>query len=207
METSKHKIIKIASTLFLLYGFRSVTMDHIAQEGHISKKTIYLCFESKELLISAVLHELEQNIKTQINNVLFESDNPVKAFSDISYCIFYQQFKQSSPAFSTLKKYYPKQYCLFYNMTWKLFSDKAGKQLKKGISEGLFIPQVKVTRFCYILIHILLIMPNETETAFQKNFVPNMLIEKTIYYALRSIATPSGIATLEKIESNQFKKI
>ena len=47
----KDKIISKATELFLKLGFKSVTMDDIATEMCISKKTIYKFFCNKEILI------------------------------------------------------------------------------------------------------------------------------------------------------------
>ena len=47
----KEKIIKKATDMFLKLGFKSVTMDDIACEMCISKKTIYKYFSNKEKLI------------------------------------------------------------------------------------------------------------------------------------------------------------
>ena len=47
----KDKIIAKASEMFLKLGFKSITMDDIAGEMCISKKTIYKYFCNKEVLI------------------------------------------------------------------------------------------------------------------------------------------------------------
>ena len=47
----KENIITKASELFLTLGFKSVTMDDIANEMGISKKTIYKYFNNKEILV------------------------------------------------------------------------------------------------------------------------------------------------------------
>ena len=43
----KDKILLNASNMFLIYGFKSVTMDDLANKIGISKKTIYQHFENK----------------------------------------------------------------------------------------------------------------------------------------------------------------
>lgn len=48
-------IIEGADRLFLTYGCKRVTMDQIAQELHISKRTIYEQFEDKRALLDACL--------------------------------------------------------------------------------------------------------------------------------------------------------
>ena len=49
----REKIIHNASELFITYGFKSVTMDDIANKLGISKKTIYQHFENKTKLVEA----------------------------------------------------------------------------------------------------------------------------------------------------------
>ena len=49
----KEKILIKAIDLFINYGFKSVTMDDIASEMHISKKTIYSHFNNKTELVEA----------------------------------------------------------------------------------------------------------------------------------------------------------
>ena len=43
----REKILDTAGNMFLNYGFKSVTMDDIANEIGISKKTIYKYFQNK----------------------------------------------------------------------------------------------------------------------------------------------------------------
>ena len=53
MET-KERIINAASELFFKYGTKSITMDDIAREIGVSKKTIYQFFKDKNELVSEV---------------------------------------------------------------------------------------------------------------------------------------------------------
>lgn len=52
MET-REKIIQIALEQFLVFGIRAVTMDEIARQAGVSKKTIYEEFANKEDLVNA----------------------------------------------------------------------------------------------------------------------------------------------------------
>ena len=53
------KSIVVTSTeLFLTLGFKSVTMDDIAEEMKISKKTIYMFFANKEALVQSVVFSM-----------------------------------------------------------------------------------------------------------------------------------------------------
>jgi len=51
----RHRIITEARRHFFSHGFRSVTMDDLARELAMSKKTLYACFPSKSALLEAVI--------------------------------------------------------------------------------------------------------------------------------------------------------
>ena len=51
----RQRIVAAARQYFFTHGFRRVTMDDIAEELGISKKTLYTCFTSKLSLLTAVL--------------------------------------------------------------------------------------------------------------------------------------------------------
>ena len=44
---SKDKIVEAARKLFYKYGFKKVSMDEIANEAGVTKRTIYMYFKSK----------------------------------------------------------------------------------------------------------------------------------------------------------------
>ena len=62
----EEKILQIAQKLFLTYGFKTVTMDDIATELSISKKTIYNFFPNKNKLVDIV----ENKFNSQITDVI-----------------------------------------------------------------------------------------------------------------------------------------
>ena len=57
------EIIEKASYLFLKYGYKSVTMDDLAEHMRISKKTIYECFDDKISLIRASVWYIFDEVK------------------------------------------------------------------------------------------------------------------------------------------------
>ena len=65
------EIIEKASYLFLKYGYKSVTMDDLAEHMRISKKTIYECFGDKISLIRASVWYIFDEVKIKIINIHF----------------------------------------------------------------------------------------------------------------------------------------
>ena len=51
----KETVLKKSLELFIRNGFKTVTMDDIAKELGISKKTIYLHFSAKDELVKATV--------------------------------------------------------------------------------------------------------------------------------------------------------
>jgi AcrR family transcriptional regulator len=66
----KSKIIQFAEIKFLKHGFYKSTMDEIAVELRISKKTIYKYFESKDILIEAVLEAVMITYRQKIQEIV-----------------------------------------------------------------------------------------------------------------------------------------
>lgn len=55
---ARQRILSIAQGLYKTNGFKEVTMDRLAQEAEISKKTIYHFFGTKTVLVEAVIQGL-----------------------------------------------------------------------------------------------------------------------------------------------------
>ncbi|HUT98631.1 MAG TPA: TetR/AcrR family transcriptional regulator [bacterium] len=67
-DPRRRQILEAAGRLFYRYGPRKTSLDDIARECRISKKTIYGCFEGKDGLVRAVLFEL---VYEKIDSVLW----------------------------------------------------------------------------------------------------------------------------------------
>lgn len=65
----EQQIIEAARKLFGKYGFKKVTMDEIAREANVTKKTVYTYFSSKEELFKYFIDEELKNMKKIIEKV------------------------------------------------------------------------------------------------------------------------------------------
>ena len=85
----RERILKTAEELFMKFGIRSVTMDEIASELGISKKTIYMHFEDKD----AIVHEVatfRMNYKSRHfpTKLLIDSDEMLSSSGICRFFIF-----------------------------------------------------------------------------------------------------------------------
>lgn len=99
-EHIRLKILNWVESGFLNYGYRNFSMDEIANELHISKKTIYKIFSTKEELIrAAIINQLSNPYSNVIKILKDESDIIVK-FIDLSVLVekYYTVFNDISLA-------------------------------------------------------------------------------------------------------------
>ena len=64
----EEQIIIAAKCLFTKYGFKKVSMDEIASEAGVTKKTVYTYFQSKEELLKYCIKEELGNMKKIIED-------------------------------------------------------------------------------------------------------------------------------------------
>ncbi len=70
----KQRIHEKSLDHFLRFGFSKVTMNEIAEELGMSKKTLYHYFPSKEDLLAAVVTRLHEDTATEIETLVGRSD-------------------------------------------------------------------------------------------------------------------------------------
>jgi hypothetical protein len=190
----KNKIIAKATDLFLKLGFKSVTMDQIANEMCISKKTIYKYFCNKELLITESTAEAHKAVHKSIDVIVDKNYNAIEENFEIRK-MFREMFKgaDSSPTYQ-LKKHYSE----IYNelMTRELYKCNSlfKQNIEKGIQEKLYRKDLNLD-YC-ILFYYTLIFSISGNTSSEKE--SSKLELEALEYHTRAMATPKGILELEK---------
>lgn len=71
-------IIREALNHFLKNGSKIITMDDIATEFGLSKKTLYNLFENKETLVAEAVHLMWNNYMEKVNTILSKEENPIQ---------------------------------------------------------------------------------------------------------------------------------
>jgi AcrR family transcriptional regulator len=72
------QVITAARREFFLHGFRRVSMDDLASELRMSKKTLYGCFPSKSLLVEAVLKDKFHEVETDLGRLVSEDSSDIE---------------------------------------------------------------------------------------------------------------------------------
>ncbi|HET7819768.1 MAG TPA: TetR/AcrR family transcriptional regulator [Bacteroidia bacterium] len=143
MDT-REQILVAAQKLFFRNGIRSVSMDDIAADCGISKKTIYQIFTDKDELVHELMKEkliedeksvraIHESCENVIEELLNISKHMEKVFSQIHSSIFYD-----------LQKYYPKTWALFTGFKESCILKTVEESLIKGIKQGLIRPEIDI---------------------------------------------------------------
>lgn len=196
MDT-QDKIFTKAEELFLKYGVRSVSMDDIARELGMSKKTLYVVAKNKEELIYKVLEnhfarekkfccDLTNNTNHAIEEMLLLTRHFMEQFRDTSQVVLFD-----------LKKYYPKAFRLVEEYRNSFVLQNILSNIKKGIRQGLYrndfnpelIARFYTAKFDFIF----------NSDAFPlKTFSLSEINRESIIYHIRGIASAKGLAYLNK---------
>ena len=193
----KHSITQKALTYFLQYGFKTFTMDDLANSLGISKKTLYEQFASKNDLVEATLdyalemtcHQVDKFVSGEgsvIENV-FRNQIEVQNLFD---------FNSSKPIWE-LKKYFPKTYermDIEFTKSDALFIDKL---LEKGWEEGLFRKDINVS-FYKVFYNSVQRLRTFSDTFDEKEFSFWDTIYTIMEYFFRIIVNEKGLQELEK---------
>ena len=190
----KEKIIAKATDLFLKLGFKSVTMDDIAGEMCISKKTIYKYFCNKELLIEESTAMVHKEVHQIIDGIVAKNHNAIEENFEIRK-MFKEMFKTSdtSPIFQ-LKKHYPEIYETVMNREINECNTIFKQNIEKGIQQGLYREDIHVET--YVGFYYTLIFSINGNISSEKE--ANKLELQALEYHTRAMATPKGVVELEK---------
>jgi AcrR family transcriptional regulator len=137
MEIPK-RIITQAENLFKARGIRGVTMDDIATNLGMSKKTLYQYFKNKADIVHQVtlahfdieicqMVSASEIAKDPVEEMVLILKSISKTFSDIPASMIYE-----------VQKYYPKSWGLFHEFKNAHMVEAVRKNLESGRKQGLY---------------------------------------------------------------------
>lgn len=202
----KDRILQKANDLFMRYGIRSITMDEIAAQLGISKKTIYQFFTDKDEIVEAVVgleikkNELEckhfrDNSENALHEIFIAVDEMQEMMQAMNPLIMYD-----------LEKHHPKSYKKFKDYKYHFLYSQIKGNLERGMSEEIYRPDMKVD----------IIAKHRIESAFmafnQDLFPQNRYKISDVCYELAmqflySIVTAKGKKLFEKYLTERNKKL
>ncbi|MGJ5641723.1 TetR/AcrR family transcriptional regulator [Formosa sp. S-31] len=188
----KDKIIEKSTELFSNLGFKSVTMDDIAQEMGISKKTIYQYFETKTKLVEATAKFKFQCVNQSLDAICVLDKNPIdEIFKMKEFVTDFLSTEKSSSQFQ-LKKYYPLIYDNLMQKQFNAMQHMVTENLSRGIKSGLYRDNIDIDFISRLHFSSMGIF-KDNDMFPPQLFSYKYLLDNYIDYHLRGICTPKGI--------------
>lgn len=193
----REKILHKSADLFLNYGFKSVTMDDIANSLGCSKKTIYQHFDNKTKLVEATTLHMFNIISCGIDHICSLEKDPIEEIYNIKSLVMeHLKNEKSSPQYQ-LQKYYPGIYSTLKEKQFEMMSECVAENLERGITKGVYRENLDVDFI--VRLYFSSIQSIKDEDIFPMiNTSMNDAMNKFLEYHLRGICTEKGIAVLKK---------
>ena len=204
-SSMKERIQQKADELFNKYGIRSVTMDEIATQLGMSKKTIYQYFADKDELVDAVIGEViefsrevcekdKKEAPDAIAEIFLALDMLAKIFRNMNPFIMFD-----------LERYHPRTYKRFVDHKDKYLYQTIRQNLERGIAEGLYRPEINVEIIARFRLESMMIMFNQDVFKGQ-NFTLFQLQAEILEHFLFGSASLKGYKLILKYKEERTKK-
>ena len=197
----QEKILKITLELFYRYGIKRVTMDDIAKELGMSKKTIYQYYKEKDDLLHQ-LFEIEMcKHQKKFDEIFTQAKNPIHEIILISQTVS-EMLQQVNPLFFIdLRKFYPTAFKQFQSFKENCAYKDLLRNVKKGKEDGYYrsdIDEEFVARFRLAQIDMLMFGDYFTFEKINFTKAHELMLDMFVY----SISTAKGHKLI-----NEYKKI
>lgn len=195
------KILEGSENLFGRYGIKSITMDDVAKELGISKKTLYQYVSDKNDLVEKTLDFHLQRSEHTCDLLVEEQSNPIEAMLAIGD-FFCQHMKDTNPSLMfDLRKYHPSALQKLNEYRLETVVTQLKGNLTQGIEEGLYRGDINIDIVPRLYIGMV-------DGILESDFFPRdefkfeEVINQMLRYHIHGIATPKGIEYLNKLSKN-----
>lgn len=201
----REKILNTSTKLMLRIGPQSVTMDMVARDCGISKRTLYETFPNKHNLISDVIKYNQQQTNAEFNQIFEQSANSFEALLGV-YTIAREFIRKISPVFlSDIKRLYPEVFDEYKAQEVDHILSLA-TIIKKAKEEGLALPGIKCKIAAFVFNNNMKTLHNMQDFPFPEYTVTEVFDGAFLNF-MRGIATTKGQEIIENfVVKNLLKK-
>jgi AcrR family transcriptional regulator len=194
----KEKILANVSERFLREGFYKITMNEIASELHISKKTIYKHFPTKMALVEATIDYFAGAIRNDVEKIVNSKENSVIKFCRMIEKIWNIFTKINDKWLNELHTHLPDAWKRVDDFRTKMIFRNVTKLIEQGKSEKL------INDFpTPIILNVFLSSVRTTvnpEFVINNNFSLAQAVESTFEILLNGILTEKGKKTYKSFK-------
>jgi AcrR family transcriptional regulator len=202
----KERILLKSNELFNRYGIRSVSMDDIATQLGMSKKTLYQYYVDKDELVNAVFDIILNTNKSQCLECSKKGENAIHEVF-LSFDMMQDILTKMNPSvLFDMQKYHPSAYKKFQDFRNGFLYKLIKSNLERGIKEELYRSEIDTDILSkYRLFSVLLSFDPEVFPSNKTNlvYIEQQLLEHFLY----GLATSKGEKLIQKYKHQRTKNL
>ena len=195
-NSGRQRIVATARRHFFAYGFRAVTMDDIARELGMSKKTLYEHFPSKAALVEAVLLDKILSVETDLKRITSNSSSDFLTTLHQLLARVQMHLEEIQPPFlRDLRREAPEMFALVETRRREMIQQYFGRLVGDGQAAGIIREDVPTELIVEILLGATQAIMNP-EKLTELGLTPREGFSAIITVIFRGVVTEMGRATL-----------
>ncbi|MBN1696307.1 MAG: TetR/AcrR family transcriptional regulator [Spirochaetales bacterium] len=192
VKETRMRILGFSEKLFLKHGFSRITVDEIARELCMSKKTIYKYFKNKKAIIREIIKWNQTRLTETLDEIISEKDSDfIDRLKSILHTLTSFLAKLSEPLVSDLKRHNPEIWNLIHEFKKKMSFGRIERVLQEGREKGLIRadidPQLIILIYFHIIEHIII-----PENLYEFSFSAKDIFEAVMKIMYSGILTEEG---------------
>ena len=201
----KERILTKAAELFMRYGIRSITMDEIAAQLGISKKTIYQFFTDKDDMVTAVIDQEIHKNEDECVQFREDADNAVHQIF-LALESLEEMLKYTNPLMLyDLEKHHPRSFNKLREYKYRFLYKVILENLQAGIAEENYRPDINLDVAVKWRIESAFLVFNPDLFPHSKYQISEVNFELAILF-LHGVTTAKGKKLIEKYTTERIKK-
>lgn len=190
-----------ASEVYMKYGVKSMTMDEMARQLGVSKKTLYLHVNDKNDLVEQCMLLKHEDEKQHMADIIAKTDNAIEQMLYISQFIISQLQHIHPSIFFDLAKYHPNVMSMMECHKDEFICGCIEQNLVNGINQGLYRKNLNSKVISAIYVGTVdLVMSGELMTASKLD--ASQVYSEIFRYHIRGCANEQGLEYLVELIKN-----
>lgn len=193
----EQEILAKAKELFQRYGLRPVTMDDIAKELGVSKKTLYKYFANKEELVGHTVDQVFERVKANMISLSEDEGNAIDMLFAMDEVVCTNIETHDHSMQFQLERYYPEVNARLEFKKRELVFKMMRANIERGIREGIFRENLDVEVVSFLYYSRTRTMA-QADLEFLHNRPLTEILREVLIYHVRGISNAKGVAYLEE---------
>lgn len=194
-KVAARRIVEAGRQHFFAHGVRSVTMDDLAEELGMSKKTLYAAFPSKLDLLRAVLLEKFRSVEADLDQVMASvSKDVLSALHQLLACMQRHAGEIQPPFVRDIRREAPEVFKMIEERRRKLIQRYFGRIFEEGRRAGIIRKDIPTRLMIEMLVGVTESIMNPPKMA-ELGLTPKTGYVSVVTVMLEGLLTEKGRAT------------